>query len=226
MIHIITPCIRPGNLQRISSSIPKECNWIIILDELCKEVCEVDNATVITPEKRDKDHYNEHYNNSNWNRNYVLDNYEFKDGDWIHFLDDDNSIHPKKKVMNTINGQPDTMDETKILDPRLRNGDFLSVELVENDYWKNNKHRYPEDEHWKHAPLYLANKDGDYVFSPGTGMEIMLYGTIEGTELPIIMPFKGSVVGGFNSWVESRARDDGHSVKKIYNMVGLGTSRL
>jgi len=94
MIHIITPCIRPGNLQRISSSIPKECNWIVIFDELCKKVCEVDNATVITPEKRDKDHYNEHYNNSNWNRNYVLDNYEFKDGDWIHFLDDDNSIHP------------------------------------------------------------------------------------------------------------------------------------
>ncbi len=76
------------------SSIPKECNWIVIFDELCKKVCEVDNATVITPEKRDKDHYNEHYNNSNWNRNYVLDNYEFKDGDWIHFLDDDNSIHP------------------------------------------------------------------------------------------------------------------------------------
>jgi len=94
MIHIITPSIRPRNLQVISSSIPKECNWIIILDELCKEKCKVDNATVITPEKRDKDHYNEHFNNSNWNRNYVLDNYEFKDGDWIYFLDDDNSIHP------------------------------------------------------------------------------------------------------------------------------------
>ena len=94
MIHIITPCIRSCNLQRISSSIPKECNWIVIFDENCKEVCEIDNATVITPDKRDKEHHNEHYNNSNWNRNYVLDNYEFKDGDWIHFLDDDNSIHP------------------------------------------------------------------------------------------------------------------------------------
>ena len=67
------------------------------------------------------------------------------------------------KNKNTINGQPDSLDHNRISDPRLRNGEKLSVELVENDYWKNNKWQYPEDEHWKHVPLYLANKDGDYV---------------------------------------------------------------
>ena len=106
MIHIITPCIRPGNLQHISPSIPNECNWIVIFDENCKpSVREADNATVITPGARDEGHYNEHYYNANWNRNYVLDNYEFKDGDWIYFLDDDNSIHPNwyKNVKDTIN---------------------------------------------------------------------------------------------------------------------------
>ncbi len=131
MIHIITPCIRPGNIQHISSSIPNECNWIVIFDENCKEVCEIDNATVITPDKRDEEHYNEHYYNANWNRNYVLDNYEFKDGDWIYFLDDDNSIHPNwyKNVKDTINtnyamivwGQLKSDGKTKRLPRNIKN---------------------------------------------------------------------------------------------------------
>jgi len=113
MIHIVTPCTRPNNLQLISPSIPKECNWIVIFDEKCEpNICDPVNATTITFSENDLQrpwfcsrHYNEYYNNSNWNRNYVLDNYKFEDEDWIYFLDDDNIIHPNwyESVKELIN---------------------------------------------------------------------------------------------------------------------------
>lgn len=70
------------------------------------------------------------------------------------------NILPEYKNQNTIDTKPDGVDETRMDDPRLRNGDTVEVQFVENDFWKNNKWQY-ENEEWKAAPLYLVNQDGD-----------------------------------------------------------------
>lgn len=84
MIHIITPCHRTFNLDRIKQTIPKECNWIIVFDSSVEPI-EVDGAVCM-----------ESGLTGAWgarNRNYALDNYEFDDNDWIANLDSDNILH-------------------------------------------------------------------------------------------------------------------------------------
>ena len=70
-----------------------------------------------------------------------------------------NQIEPKYKELNTINGRSDEMDDSKLNDPRLKKGDTVSVKLIENDYWKNNKWQFKE-EPWVEAPLYIIDDSG------------------------------------------------------------------
>lgn len=87
MIYIITPCSRPKNLSFIKNSIPSECNWIIVYDNLVREKPNIERATILHSP------YTGYF--GNLNRNYALDNIKFSDLDWIYILDDDNIIHPQ-----------------------------------------------------------------------------------------------------------------------------------
>jgi NTP pyrophosphatase (non-canonical NTP hydrolase) len=87
-IHIITPCSRPENLETISKSIPKECNWIIMVDSSVQQDVSIDNATVI------KSHLTGHWGHPL--RNEAIEHLKsiVSEDDYICFLDDDNIIHP------------------------------------------------------------------------------------------------------------------------------------
>jgi hypothetical protein len=85
MLHIVTPCSRPENLDIISQSIPAECKWIIIHENDIK-LPERNNTLLLKCDRTGP-----------WGhagRNFFLDNYNLNDEDWIYFLDDDNIIHP------------------------------------------------------------------------------------------------------------------------------------
>ena len=97
MIHIVTPCHRPNNLEMIKPSIPKDCNWIIVFDS---SVETVDVEGAVCMESGMTGAFGAH------NRNYALDNYPFEDNDWIFWLDSDNVVHPY--WYNTVSGLVDT----------------------------------------------------------------------------------------------------------------------
>ncbi len=87
MIYAVTPCGRPDNLVQIMQTIPKSWKWIICYDdrvEIPKEVKE--KAILLKCEYTGPAGVHA--------RNYILDNYDFQDDDWILQLDDDNIIHP------------------------------------------------------------------------------------------------------------------------------------
>lgn len=86
MLYIITPCSRPENLELILPSIPKECHWIISHDDKTQPQ-PFPNTTFINCKDTGKV--------GTKARNFVLDNFEFNDDDFIQFHDDDNIIHPK-----------------------------------------------------------------------------------------------------------------------------------
>jgi cellulose synthase/poly-beta-1,6-N-acetylglucosamine synthase-like glycosyltransferase len=87
MIHIITPCHRPKNLNEIRKSIPKECNWIIVFDAIVENPPKIDGAICLESGKTGD--FGAH------NRNFALDTYQFAPDDWIAFLDSDNIMHPE-----------------------------------------------------------------------------------------------------------------------------------
>ena len=70
-----------------------------------------------------------------------------------------NQIEPKYKNLNTINGRSDEMDDSRLNDPRLKKGDTVKVQLIENDYWRNNKWQF-KDAPWAEAPLYIVDETG------------------------------------------------------------------
>jgi hypothetical protein len=86
MIHIITPCHRIKNLPTIKKSIPKECNWIVVYDKLIEDKKDISGAVVMRSGMTGA--FGAH------NRNYALENYSFKDEDWVAFMDSDNIVHP------------------------------------------------------------------------------------------------------------------------------------
>jgi predicted O-methyltransferase YrrM len=89
-VFIITPCTRPFNLQTISQSIPKECEWIVVLDNSVKHEHNVDNAVLIkSPHTGFRG-----YTNKNYALDYIQNNLNPSDDDWIIILHDDNIIHP------------------------------------------------------------------------------------------------------------------------------------
>lgn len=91
MIYLITPCVRPENLETMRESIPSWdsralVTWVIVYDSTVKDPKPITGAiNLISP-------YTGCYGNPN--RNFALDTLAFNDDDWIHILDDDNIIHP------------------------------------------------------------------------------------------------------------------------------------
>jgi hypothetical protein len=86
MIHILTPCHRPDNIDIIKNSIPSGCNWIIVFDSLVENPPIVDGAVCMNSNMTGG--FGSH------NRNYAFDNFPFEDNDWIFWLDSDNIVHP------------------------------------------------------------------------------------------------------------------------------------
>lgn len=87
MIHIITPCHRPENLDTIKQSIPESCNWIVVYDKIMEDHPDIDGAVVMRSGMTGA--FGAH------NRNHALEKYPFKDEDWVAFMDSDNIVHPE-----------------------------------------------------------------------------------------------------------------------------------
>lgn len=89
-VFIVTPSRRPFNLEFIAKTIPQECEWVVVFDNTVKNEHTVENATVI------KSNETGFWGNPNRNigLEYIKNNLNPSDNDWIYILDDDNAIHP------------------------------------------------------------------------------------------------------------------------------------
>jgi glycosyltransferase involved in cell wall biosynthesis len=89
-VFIVTPSRRPFNAQLIAKSIPQECEWVVVFDKTVKNEHEIENATTI------KSTETGFWGNPNRNigLEYIKNNLDPTDNDWIYILDDDNIIHP------------------------------------------------------------------------------------------------------------------------------------
>lgn len=90
-VFILTPCRRPFNLTFMEQTIPNECEWIVVFDKTVKNNHQIDKATILRS--------NETGFSGNPNRNfgleYIKNNLNPSDNDWIYVLDDDNVLHPE-----------------------------------------------------------------------------------------------------------------------------------
>lgn len=86
MIYIITPCSRPQNLERISTTIPAQCSWIVVYDNKVT-IPPLSNATLMKCEETG--YVGIH------GQNFALDNLPLTDDDFVLLHDDDNIIHPQ-----------------------------------------------------------------------------------------------------------------------------------
>ena len=107
MIHVITPCSRPENLPTILASIPSDCRWLIMMDASTRPYQEsgafrrfLDMVGALG-RPRGPGLPEVSVCCSWWSgmfgnpcRNQALDELRAADDDWVHFLDDDNLIHP------------------------------------------------------------------------------------------------------------------------------------
>jgi glycosyltransferase involved in cell wall biosynthesis len=89
-VFIITPSRRPFNLQFISKTIPQECEWVVVFDKTVKNEHTVENATIIN--SQDTGFWGNP--NRNIGLDYIKNNLNPTDNDWVYILDDDNIIHP------------------------------------------------------------------------------------------------------------------------------------
>lgn len=100
-VFIITPSRRPFNLEFITKTIPQECEWIVVFDSSVKNEHKVNNAIIV---KSDKTGF---WGNPNRNigLEYIKNNLNPSDNDWIYILDDDNIIHPSwwNNIENHLN---------------------------------------------------------------------------------------------------------------------------
>jgi glycosyltransferase involved in cell wall biosynthesis len=100
-VFILTPSRRPFNTSIISKSIPQECEWVIVFDKTVKNEHKVDNAIIVKS--------NETGLWGNPNRNigleYIKNNLNPSDNDWVYVLDDDNILHPNwwSTIQNHLN---------------------------------------------------------------------------------------------------------------------------
>jgi hypothetical protein len=85
MIHIITPCSRPENLDFIAPTIPENCLWVIVHDNNV-QLPRIQNAIIMKCEDTGKV--------GTKARNFALDNLNLPEDSHILFHDDDNIIHP------------------------------------------------------------------------------------------------------------------------------------
>lgn len=90
-IFIITPSRRPFNITFIEKTIPKDCEWIVVFDKTVK------NEHTFNVPKVIKSNETGFWGNPNRNvgLEYIKNNLNPSDTDWIYILDDDNIIHPE-----------------------------------------------------------------------------------------------------------------------------------
>ena len=89
MIHIVTPCSRPENLEHLRESIPAGCTWTVFMDYSTSKKDVPKGVKVVRSNL-----------GGAWGnplRNLALDYLQASasDIDYVYFLDDDNIIHPK-----------------------------------------------------------------------------------------------------------------------------------
>ena len=89
MLYIVTPCTRPQNLVRLKQGIPPYATWVVMIDANC-DFKGATGASITHYSKRTGD----------WGhplRNEFLELYadSFTKEDWVYYLDDDNTLHPK-----------------------------------------------------------------------------------------------------------------------------------
>ncbi len=103
-IFIVTPSRRPFNLEFIANTVPQECEWVVVFDKTVKNEHNIPNATVI------KSNETGFWGNPNRNigLEYIKNNLNPSDNDWIYILDDDNVIHPN--WWNTIQSHLNSQD--------------------------------------------------------------------------------------------------------------------
>jgi len=89
-VFIITPCRRPFYLSEISPTIPSECEWVIVFDNQVKNEHPVGNAVTLKSSFAGF----RGYQNKNYGLDYVANNLNPTDDDWVVILHDDNIIHP------------------------------------------------------------------------------------------------------------------------------------
>lgn len=85
MIYIITPCSRAENLEQISSTIPTECQWVIVYDDKVKILQPIKNAWLMKCHDTGMVGIKA--------QNFALDTLPLNDNDYILYHDDDNIIH-------------------------------------------------------------------------------------------------------------------------------------
>lgn len=89
-VFIVTPSRRPFNLTFIEKTIPQECEWIVVFDKTVKNEHQIDRATILRSDQTG------FWGNPNRNigLEYIKNNLNPSNNDWIYILDDDNIIHP------------------------------------------------------------------------------------------------------------------------------------
>lgn len=102
-VFVITPCTRPHNLKKISQTIPSACEWIVVLDSKVKHNHQIDNATIV---KSPLTGFSGNPN-KNFGIDYIKNELNSSDNDWIYILHDDNIIHPDwyNTIKENLNSQ-------------------------------------------------------------------------------------------------------------------------
>lgn len=92
-IELVTPCVRPENLERIASSLqqlpPGAFRWWVVLDGV-----ELPASCQLPPEAIVLQHTDKRSMSGNAQRNHALDQMGCHANSWVHFLDDDTLMHP------------------------------------------------------------------------------------------------------------------------------------
>jgi glycosyltransferase involved in cell wall biosynthesis len=103
-VFIVTPSRRPFNLEFIEKTIPNECEWVVVFDKTVKNAHQIENATIINSDETG------FWGNPNRNigLEYIKNNLNPSDNDWIYILDDDNILH--SEWWNTIQSHLDSTD--------------------------------------------------------------------------------------------------------------------
>ena len=110
MMTIITPCIRPENLARMSKTIPANCRWIVVFD--LKQL-----PSVELPKNAEYHRLLNHafgYPQSNYALELVKDGY-------VYFLDDDTLMHPD--LYEAVSGLDNDFIHFNQIRPEKKKGD-------------------------------------------------------------------------------------------------------
>lgn len=160
MIYIITPCSRPQNLETISLTIPKECQWVIVYDDKVN-IDQINNAIVMKCEDTGIV--------GTKGQNHALDNLLLTDDDFILLHDDDNIIHPDwhKNASRYLNDDFSIMtwgqlhkDGSRRLRPSINptlNHIDTACFMISWKYNKHLRHQYCYDHDGRYAEACAKN---------------------------------------------------------------------